>query len=166
MWLCHIFCLCHYFTPCQSFQNAQTLGQFFDPLYDQDGSELNSEYRPKPKPFVHKLVAYVKHFSFEKPAPTAAHVHLPKLSPSIEVSRLIESVYIGMQQLLPVRHTWYWAPDYICWEQFHLPWLSGFWSWWKGRDGGSVEIYWEVVQCSQTKRSAPCNLVSLSWVIL
>src|SRR6266550_6642765 len=36
--ICHVimsyFMLCHYFTPCQSFQNAQTLGQFFDPLYN------------------------------------------------------------------------------------------------------------------------------------
>ena len=27
-----IFCLCHFFTQYQSFQNAQTLGQVFDPL--------------------------------------------------------------------------------------------------------------------------------------
>jgi hypothetical protein len=33
MLLSQIFFLSHYFTPCPSFQNGQTLGQFFDPLY-------------------------------------------------------------------------------------------------------------------------------------
>jgi len=36
MWLMQDSCFCHSFTQYQSSQNAQTLGQFFDPLYVQD----------------------------------------------------------------------------------------------------------------------------------
>ena len=43
-WLCQISCLCHYLSPCQSFQNVQTLGQFFEPLYANSINKLHHAF--------------------------------------------------------------------------------------------------------------------------
>ena len=88
------------------------------------------------------------------------------LAPSIYVSFLEYcSSEMNADGILE-RRAWYRAPDYLSWEQLHIPWLTGFRSWRKGWTKDCEEVHQGSVFCLQVEGPATRNLVLIyAWLI-
>ena len=145
-------------------------------IYDEQGVKLGANIKPKPEPNLkHRFKLPIKWPLNRKPVSyvqTAQH-----LMPSMEVSCRVK--YVDLYPLMSNQFwklaegcTWYWAPGYLSRQQFCLPWLWGFWSWWKQGDRDCLEIHWEAVYCNWSEESITCNLVSYtidsvhSWITI